>query len=277
MTVRRDRRSPAIGPRHADTQTRHPRPRRPSAGAKQRVKRVGGHVRRAWPAKGANGRRRRAITRWLARQVGPQQGGPVLRSGRRGRAGTAPRVRQARHGGNGRPVRPRLGRTAHRAGPHRQCDRSEPGSQLIRSFDIPVDDPSYDTPAQLVLDLRLRGRRDRVRVGRPPGPGRSPARPAGGTAAQERLDRVRLRRPDRREQRQRPLPARSRSPAIAFSDYDSALRQQALPRQRPPRRRLPAVAAQRGRPRARRPGRQVGLDAAQHPHPDRPHDVLSGS
>ena len=80
-----------------------PRPTAEAAAAKgtPRAHRVGGPVRKAWPAKGRAPRTQ--LARWLARQVGPKRA--------RRLAGEAP---------SGEPI------------------------ELLRSYDIPRDDPSYD-------------------------------------------------------------------------------------------------------------------------------------
>ncbi len=114
--------------------------------------RPGNHVRRAWPAKKAH-RPKRAITRWLARQVGPSK--PVACSKRpaktRGRCA-------ARHGkghASASSVAP-IAMRAAAARPGTKSSQSEKVAlrlstgtritslQLIRSFDIPIDDPSYE-------------------------------------------------------------------------------------------------------------------------------------
>jgi len=114
--------------------------------------RHGDHVRSAWPAKKAH-RPKRAITRWLARQVGPSK--PVACSKRpaetRGRC-------LARHGkghASASSVAPITMRAAA-ARPGTTSSQSEKVAlrlstgtritslQLIRSFDIPIDDPSYE-------------------------------------------------------------------------------------------------------------------------------------
>jgi hypothetical protein len=113
--------------------------------------RHGGHVRRAWPAKRAH-RPKTMIARWLARQVGPSK--PVACPKQRAKA----RVRCAT---------PRKGRAsassvapitlrATAARPGTRASQSEKVAlrlstgkrisslQLIRSFDIPTDDPAYE-------------------------------------------------------------------------------------------------------------------------------------
>jgi hypothetical protein len=106
----------------------------------------GGPVRSAWPARGAH-RPSRAITRWMARQVGPRT--PVLCSKRP--VGTRARCTKDDHRGPvgasaamsssvARPgaITPETEKVALRA------DRVPAPLQLIRSYDIPVGDPSYD-------------------------------------------------------------------------------------------------------------------------------------
>ncbi len=114
--------------------------------------RHGGHVRRAWPAKNAH-RPKTAIARWLARQVGPSK--PVACSKHRakapGRCATPHRKGRA----SASSVAPVAMRTAA-ARPGAKSSQLEnvalrlstgkriSSLQLIRSFDIPTDDPSYE-------------------------------------------------------------------------------------------------------------------------------------
>ncbi len=109
------------------------------AGKKPAVKRVGGKVRRAWPAPGAKGRPKTPLTRWLARQVGPQRVVPCKKRPKRARrncgasASSQAATVASAAAAAGRPTEQvRVGRETGRA-----------RLQLIRSFDIPVDDPSY--------------------------------------------------------------------------------------------------------------------------------------
>jgi hypothetical protein len=122
------------------------------AGGTETASRPGGHVRRAWPAKGAH-RPKTAIARWLARQVGPSE--PVSCSKRpakaRGRC-----VARHRRGRASASVAAPIAMRASAARPGTKSSRSEKVAlrlstgarisslQLIRSFDIPTDDPSYE-------------------------------------------------------------------------------------------------------------------------------------
>ncbi len=93
--------------------------------------RLGGHVRHAWPAKGSP-RPKTAIARWLARQVGPHK---LARHGK-ARASSASAAPVAMTAATARRQQPSetIQLTGRPSGP----------LQLIRSFDIPVGDPSYD-------------------------------------------------------------------------------------------------------------------------------------
>jgi hypothetical protein len=106
---------------------------------KPAVKRVGGKVRRAWPAPGAKGRPKTPLTRWLARQVGPQRVVPCKKRPKRARrncgaaaSSQAATVASAAAAGARPTEQVQVGR-----------DTGSARLQLIRSFDIPVDDPSY--------------------------------------------------------------------------------------------------------------------------------------
>lgn len=107
--------------------------------------RLDGHVRKAWPAKGST-RPQRPIVRWLARQVGPRD--PVACSKRRVRARAACVARPR----SGRTSAATSAPTAMTAATRQQASETialtRPSAagplQLIRSFDIPADDPSYD-------------------------------------------------------------------------------------------------------------------------------------
>ncbi len=144
--------APAAVPPAAGSATATPAPagRTPRSGrGKPRIKRIGGRVRRAWPARGAapRSRPRSALARWLARQVGPLKPLPCLRRPVRVRArcaarggkgisaASAPRAITAATGA-------RLVETV--AIPVAADPTVRAGLQLIRSFDIPADDPSYD-------------------------------------------------------------------------------------------------------------------------------------
>jgi hypothetical protein len=116
-----------------------------AAKAKHGPARLGGHVKRAWPAPGAKGRPKTPLTRWLARQVGPRT--PIAckkrpsaarkhcgsHRGKASAAALAPAMASA--------VANRLS-TGERI--NVADDTGEGRLALIRSFDIPADDPSYD-------------------------------------------------------------------------------------------------------------------------------------
>jgi hypothetical protein len=101
-----------------------------------KLHRVGGHVRSAWPQSGRRPRSR--LTRWLARQVGPTVSRPCAANRRAARRrcrliGLGSAIPLA----SGEPGSPR-GRLA------RVIPDSGSGElQLVRSYEIPVDDPSY--------------------------------------------------------------------------------------------------------------------------------------
>jgi hypothetical protein len=110
----------------------------------------GNHVRRAWPAKGAH-RPKTAITRWLARQVGPRK--PLACSKRSAKASARCKARRHSAGASASASSSvAMSASAARAGTktsHTETIRLRPIGerrplQLIRSFDIPADDPSYD-------------------------------------------------------------------------------------------------------------------------------------
>lgn len=114
--------------------------------------RHGGHVRRAWPAKSAH-RPKTAITRWLARQVGPSKPVACAKHRAKARARCATPHREGRASASS--VAPIVMRAAA-ARPGAKSSQSEnvalrlstgkriSSLQLIRSFDIPTDDPSYE-------------------------------------------------------------------------------------------------------------------------------------
>jgi|GEM_PF-2087219 len=122
-----------------------------ATGAKSAA-RPGNHVRHAWPAKKAH-RPKRAITRWLARQVGPRK--PVSCSKRSGRARSSCVARHRKGHASASSVVP-ITMRAPAARPGTKSSQSEKVAlrlstgqritslQLIRSFDIPIDDPSYE-------------------------------------------------------------------------------------------------------------------------------------
>jgi len=107
------------------------------------ARRGGIHVRRAWPAKKAH-RPKTAIARWLALQVGPSK--PVacakrpakarnrcLASHRKGSASASLASPVTMRASQGEKVALRL-----------STGKRITSLQLIRSFDIPTDDPSYE-------------------------------------------------------------------------------------------------------------------------------------
>ncbi len=114
--------------------------------------RHGGRVRRAWPAKKAH-RPKTAIARWLALQVGPSKPVPCSKRPRQARSRCIASHRKGRASASA--VVP----IAMRASAARPGTKSSQGEkvalrlstgkrisalQLIRSFDIPVGDPSYE-------------------------------------------------------------------------------------------------------------------------------------
>lgn len=106
--------------------------------------RLGGHVRRAWPEKSTH-RPKTAIGRWLARQVGPSKPVPCAKRGAKARA----RCAAKKGGASASFANPITMRAATANGSERVALRLSTGKrinqlQLIRSFDIPADDPSYD-------------------------------------------------------------------------------------------------------------------------------------
>ncbi len=116
--------------------------------ARQKQSRLGGRVHRAWPAPGAKGRPKTPLTRWLARQVGPERPIACNKRPTKARARCA-----ARRGTEGKASVAALAPTVATAagGMKRPAERVQvaalTGSDrlgLVRSFDIPVDDPSYD-------------------------------------------------------------------------------------------------------------------------------------
>jgi hypothetical protein len=122
------------------------------AGGTETASRPGGHVRRAWPAKGAH-RPKTTIGRWLARQVGPSK--PVACSKRPGKARSRCVASHRKGHASASSVVPIAMRTsAARTGTKSSSSekvalRLSTGKrisslQLIRSFDIPTDDPSYE-------------------------------------------------------------------------------------------------------------------------------------
>jgi hypothetical protein len=114
--------------------------------------RHGGHVQRAWPAKKAH-RPKTAIARWLALQVGPSK--PVSCSKRPGKARSRCAARHRKDGASSSAVAS-IAMRASAARPGTKSSQSEKVAlrlstgkrisslQLIRSFDIPINDPSYE-------------------------------------------------------------------------------------------------------------------------------------
>ncbi len=124
----------------------------PAEASKGRAARHGGHVRRAWPAKGSH-RPRTAIARWLARQVGPSKPASCPRRPQKAHARCVARNRRGRASASTvAPVamRSSVARPGAKSAQSEQVAlRLSTGErisslQLIRSFDIPADDPSYD-------------------------------------------------------------------------------------------------------------------------------------
>jgi hypothetical protein len=106
----------------------------------------GSQVRRAWPAKKAH-RPKTAIGRWLARQVGPLTPVACSKRGAKGRAHCAARKDTGRASasasiarGSGSKSTARTENVSLRLSTGRRIQEL----QLIRSFDIPTDDPSYE-------------------------------------------------------------------------------------------------------------------------------------
>ncbi len=96
-----------------------------SARTAKPVHRIGGKVHTAWPAKGHKAPKT-ALARWLARQVGPRK---VLVCSKRPARARARCVRNRSHA---------VGALAHTSAV------ASPSLQLVRSFDIPPEDPAYD-------------------------------------------------------------------------------------------------------------------------------------
>jgi len=115
-----------------------------SAAKAKKGKRLGGKVRKAWPESGKR-RPKTALTRWLARQVGPRK---PLACGRRPKAARAKCA--SRKGKASASVSAPLAMTAatQRLSTGERINVGPTGIagglELIRSFDIPADDPSYD-------------------------------------------------------------------------------------------------------------------------------------
>lgn len=115
----------------------------PVANAKQRTPhRTGGKVTLAWPktTKGTAGRvPKRAMARWLAHQIGPVKLTPKQGSARGSAAASvAPRAMAATAASaTGAP----LAKAAET--PNFVVDGPSQKLQLVRSFDIPTDDPAY--------------------------------------------------------------------------------------------------------------------------------------
>jgi hypothetical protein len=130
-------------------------PNSPSAASAQASKgsapRHGGRVRSAWPAKRAH-RPKTAIARWLALQVGPSKPAACAKRPAKTRNRCVARHRKGASASAVAPVAMR----AAAARPGTKSSQSEKVAlrlstgkrinslQLIRSFDIPTDDPSYE-------------------------------------------------------------------------------------------------------------------------------------
>ena len=111
------------------------------------ARRLGGHVRRAWPAKKAH-RPKTAIGRWLARQVGPLTPVACAKRGAKARAHCASRKGKGRASASASSIAKGASSKAT-ARTENVSLRLSTGKriqqlQLIRSFDIPIDDPSYE-------------------------------------------------------------------------------------------------------------------------------------
>jgi hypothetical protein len=142
---------PSVGPAAASSAPSKTASSVQANGAKS-ARRLGGHVRRAWPAKKAH-RPKRAITRWLARQVGPRK--PLSCSKRPGKA-RGRCVARHRKGHASASVAAPIAVRASAVRPGTKSSQREnvalrlstgtriTSLQLIRSFDIPTDDPSYE-------------------------------------------------------------------------------------------------------------------------------------
>jgi hypothetical protein len=123
-----------------------------SAQASKGSARHGGHVRSAWPAESAQ-RPKTAISRWLARQVGPSKPASCQKRAAKIRSRCVARHRKGQASASA--VAPVAMRAAA-ARPGAKSSQSErvalrlstgkriSSLQLIRSFDIPTDDPSYE-------------------------------------------------------------------------------------------------------------------------------------
>jgi hypothetical protein len=103
--------------------------------------RLGGKVRRAWPAPGAKGRPKTPLTRWLARQVGPQKVVPCKQRPPRARRRCAGDAGASTAGGAATVATAAANRPTEQVAVGKAT--GERRLSLIRSFDIPVDDPSY--------------------------------------------------------------------------------------------------------------------------------------
>lgn len=110
------------------------------------ARRLGGHVRRAWPAKKAH-RPKTAIGRWLARQVGPLKPVACSKRGDRARTHCAARKGKGHASASASIARGSNSKAAARTETvslRLSTGRRIQELQLIRSFDIPADDPSYE-------------------------------------------------------------------------------------------------------------------------------------
>jgi hypothetical protein len=112
--------------------------------AKQRT-RLGGKVRKAWPESGKR-RPKTALTRWLARQVGPRKPLACSKRPKAARARCASRKGKASAAAFAPLAMTAAAVQRLSSGERVNIVRSDDlgGLELIRSFDIPADDPSYD-------------------------------------------------------------------------------------------------------------------------------------
>jgi hypothetical protein len=115
----------------------------------QAASRLGGKVRRAWPQKSAHPPKT-GLTRWLARQVGPRDPVPCAKRGGAAHARCAGGHRRGRASASSASPVSVLVRASGDGAYASQTERIQLRPiaerrplQLIRSFDIPVDDPAY--------------------------------------------------------------------------------------------------------------------------------------
>ncbi len=98
--------------------------------------RRGGHVRRAWPVRGGRGRPSQPLARWLARQVGPTKVHPKHRRQRRLKPAGGVRSAGATQGSSAPALT-------------FQTTGASESLQLVRSYQIPADDPAAARLANL--------------------------------------------------------------------------------------------------------------------------------